>query len=263
MTSRAVRFWTKTSGQARMPKRRAPWQGTRTGRGAGTQWRRIGAAPMRRGRFAGYYRKTGFYGRYNRRDGGGELKFHDVDLDSASVGTGGAIVASINLIGQNTTESTRIGRKCTLRSIGWRMQISLPEQDAVATPAPPDIIRVILYCDKQTNGAAAAVLDILETADFQSFNNLSNKSRFRVLMDKRWTLNYAGMASDNAAVVSQAAVTQTGVFFKKLNLPLEFSGTADPSTITEIRSNNLGVLLITQTGAMNFNSKIRLRFSDG
>ncbi len=251
-----------------MPKRRAPWQGTRTGRGAGTQWRRTGAGPARgRGRFAGYYRKVGYWGRYAGAGGrsfGGELKFHDIDVDDAVVANTGTIqnAGSVVLIGQGITESTRIGRKCVIRSVGWRYNYGLPEQDAQATPQAGDTLRVILYCDKQTNGATALVTDILETADFQSFNNLVNKGRFRVLMDKTHTLNYSGLASDNAGVVSQARPIYNGRFFKKMNLPLEFSGTANPAAITEVRTNNIGVLLISQGGVCDFASKFRFRFSD-
>ena len=38
-----------------------------------------------------------------------------------------------------------------------------------------DTLRFILHLDRQANRAAAAVTDILESADHFSFNNLSNK----------------------------------------------------------------------------------------
>ncbi len=190
-----------------------------------------------------------------------ELKFHDVDIDDAVVQSAGDVDPAINLIAAGTTESTRIGRKVTILSIGWRYSVTLPEVDAAATPAPGDVIRVMLVLDKQCNGAAATVTDMLETTGYQSFNNLSNKSRFRTLHDATFPLNYLTLASDNAAVVSSAEVWQHYTFFKKVKIPIEFS--AGTGALTEIRSNNLFVLLITKRGAAGFESKMRLRFSDG
>ncbi len=155
---------------------------------------------------------------YGRRGGNGELKFHDIDVDDAVVASGGVIqnAGTINIIPQGVSEKQRIGRKCTIKSIGWRFECSLAEQDAQPNPETNDVLRVIMYQDKQCNGATAAVLDILESADYQSFNNLANSSRFRTLMDRTYDLNWmGGMASDGAGLVSQARTTVTDTFFKK------------------------------------------------
>lgn len=217
--------------------------------------RRLAMGVRRRamGRSRGYTRTSGFYGRYAGPSA--ELKFHDVDLDDAVIAAGGAITSSINLIAQGTTESTRIGRRCTLRSINWRFEVTFP---AGTTTATSDIVRVIMYLDKQANGATAAVTDILESADFQSFNNLANKSRFRTLMDRTYDME-AGISGDGTTIDTGTATTSDS-FFKNVALPLEFDSTA--GALTEIRSNNIGVLLLSRSGIAGFTSKIRLRFSD-
>ncbi len=191
---------------------------------------------------------------------GNEYKFHDVDLDDAVVATGGTITPTINIIPTGTTESTRIGRKCTIRNIGWRYSWQMPEQDAQSTPAAADILRIILYVDKQANAATATVLNVLATADFQSFNQLQNKDRFITLMDKTIECNYNSLASDGAGVVSQGSVFGEGTFFKRVNIPIEFSGAT--GAMDQIRSNNFGVLLISAVGIVGFFSKFRLRFTD-
>lgn len=127
----------------------------------------------------GFTRTGGFFGRFGQ---GGELKFHDVDLDDAVVAAGAVVTPSVCLIAQGVTESTRVGRKCTLKSINWRFSITLAPSTASANTS--DTIRVIMYVDKQANGATAANTDVLESASFLSFNNLSNKGRFRTLMDR-------------------------------------------------------------------------------
>ncbi len=190
---------------------------------------------------------------------GQELKFHDIDLDDATISSNGAITDSINKIGQGVTESTRVGRKCVIRRIGWKFRVKEPETNGGTSAPPSDTVRVILYLDKQANGAAATVTGILESADFQSFNNLANTSRFNTLMDRVYTLNHQG-GIGTAADQDWAEVVIDDSFYKTCNINIEFDSTA--GAITEIRSNNLGVLLITEGGTAGFESKFRLRFSD-
>ncbi len=207
-------------------------------------------------------RTGGFYGRYTTASGApGELKFHDLTIDDAVVSGAGTIGASFNLIAQGVTESERIGRKCTLKSIWWKYSIGLPEQDAVATPVLGDCVRQIVFLDKQANGAAAVVTDVLETAAFNSFRNLANQDRFTILQDKNHDIQYAGLASDGAGVVSQAGVTQNYQWHKKCNVPIEFSSTT--GALSEVRSNNIGSIHISRNGVASFLSEIRVRFSDG
>lgn len=204
----------------------------------------------------GFTRTGGFFGRFS--GAGGELKFHDIDLDDAVVTTGAAITDSINKIAQGTQESQRIGRKTTIRSINWRFEAFLPTNQDTAAPGF-DTIRVLMYLDKQCNGATATTAQILESDDYQSFNNLANKSRFRTLMDRTYSFNVpAGSGADATSDWAGNLINDT--FFKKVNIPLEFDSTT--GAITEIRSNNIGVLLISRGGLCGFASKIRLRFSD-
>ncbi len=217
-------------------------------------------AKKRRTNGAGYIRKTGFYGRY--APSGGELKFHDIDIDDAVIAINGTIqnTGSVNLIAQGTTESTRIGRKCTIKSINWRYNLSLTEEDGVANPAGSDSVRVILYQDKQCNGVTAAVTDILESDDWQSFRNLANSGRFLIYMDRVHNMNRIA-GGGNGTASDWAGTRFNYSYYKKCSIPLEFNSTA--GAITEIRSNNLGVLLLSQQGVVStFGSKLRLRFSD-
>ncbi len=215
-------------------------------------------APRRAPFIPGVDRTGGFYGRYSGR--AGELKFHDVDLDDASVAANGTVLAtSINLIPQGVTEITRVGRKCTIKSINWRgawsKLVSTAEGDG------GELVRLILYQDKQCNGATIAVTDLMESDDFRSFRNLSNSGRFNVLMDKVYTLNTHAAGGNGTAVELVAAKTQFQ-FYKKCNIPLEFSATT--GAITEIRSNNISAIALSIKGdVVSMVSKIRLRFSDG
>ncbi len=213
----------------------------------------------------GRTRVSGYYGRYAGSGGrsSGELKFHDIDIDDAAIAQNGTIqnTGTINIIPQGVTEKQRIGRKCTIRSINWRYQITLDNKNDLASSAVGDTVRVILYQDKQCNGATATITGILETNDFQAFRNLANSSRFNILYDKTHSINYTAAGADSSTTFAQPGILRHYSFFKKCNIPLEFDSTT--GAITEIRSNNLGVLLLADQGnTSTFDSKMRLRFSD-
>ncbi len=220
---------------------------------------RAATARLRKMRAAqrGFVRTAGFFGRFA---GGAELKFHDLDIDDAVIAAGVTVAAnSCNLIAQGTTESQRVGRKCVIRSINWRLTLTKAEGDGVTDPPNADTVRILLYLDKQCNGAAATATDILESANYQSFNNLANKSRFRTLMDRTYDLNHqAGGGNGTNSDWAQVQISDT--FFKRVNIPIEFDGVN--GTLTEIRSNNIGCLTMSGSGVTLLDSKMRLRFSD-
>lgn len=234
---------------------------TRSGRGARKIRMQRGRAGKPRGirgkiRFKkGYDRTGGYYGRYKS---GLELKFRDFNTDMPTMASAGTIRESFCTIAQGTGESNRIGRKCVIKSINWRFKIELPITTGTSAQ-PSDVVRIILYLDKQTNGAAATVTDILENALYQSFNNLANKSRFRTLMDRTYDMNYTAAAGDGAAN-DWAATKVSDTFFKKCNIPLEFDGTT--GLITELRSNNIGILAISDNSICILEGQFRIRFSD-
>ncbi len=180
-----------------------------------------------------------------------------MDLDDAVIAVNGTITASINLIAQGVTESQRIGRKCTIEHILWRWNIQQKSQAVMS--ATSITVRLIVYHDKQANGAAASVTDILESDNFQSFNNLSNSGRFRILYDRVMSKQQDGSIA--GPVTNEWEVN--GSFFKKVSIPIEFS--AATGAIGEIRSNNIGVLILggANSGSnATLDSKFRLRFSD-
>lgn len=214
-------------------------------------------APFRKGydrRAVGYYRDAG-----DRK----ELKFHDQDIDDAVVAAAGTIFtngsaeASLVRIAQGDGESERLGRKCTVKSINWRFRLLLP---IAVTNNSKDIVRVILYLDSQCNGTAATALEILETDDFQSFNNLANSSRFRTLMDRTYDMNPAGMSGDGTTIDSAPYIV-SDTFFKKCNIMLEYDNAAATGALATVRSNNINMLILSESGLVGFASKMRIRFT--
>lgn len=206
---------------------------------------------------AGRDRTGGFYGRYIGRNA--ELKFFDTVL-AASITGGGTIFNSINLIPQGVLQDTRVGRKCVLKSLHWHWTVDNPEANKAASPNAGDSLRLIMFLDKQCNGAGISVTDILKSATYSSHRNLSNRDRFTILCDKEVNLNYSGMASETSDTVTQARQVRSGTWYKKCNIPIEFSGTT--GVIGEIRSNNIGLLAINITASADIGGIMRVRFSD-
>ncbi len=210
----------------------------------------------------GFTRTAGFYGRYSGKSA--ELKFHDLDIDDGTVAAAGTIAqVSCNVIAQGNTESERIGRKLTVRKINWKYEVRLAAVQNQADPPNGDLVRVILYQDKQTNGATALVADILESADYQSFRNLANLGRFNILMDRTHRIGEA-MAQTDGTNTGSYPIVHAGPFglYKACNIPIEYDNSATTGVITSIKSNNIGVLTISQAGVAGFFSKMRLRYSD-
>ncbi len=207
----------------------------------------------------GYMRVSGYYGRFKGHAHNVEYKFHDLNIDDVDVAAGGTVIAdSCNKIAQGTGESQRIGRKCTIKSIYWRYDVK--KDNAASLGDDAEVVRVILYLDTQCNGATALSSQIIEDDEHHSFMNLSNKTRFKILMDRVYSLKFNAGAGNGTSNDGSSTII-TGKFYKRCTIPLEFDFTA--GLITEIRSNNLGVLLVARDGSKaSFTSKMRLRFSD-
>jgi len=213
---------------------------------------------------AGRDRVGGYYGRYRLRPGlSQEKKFFDtafgwVALDIA----GGQIVQnSFNLIPAGVTESQRIGRKCTIVSISFRLRITWGAQ---LTDPEENSVRVILYVDHQANGATAVPAQLLEIFAYDSYRNLENISRFTVLYDRFYDMISSGAGSGLDEFSPTVIWMQ---YHKKCNIPIEFSGVT--GNLGEVKSNNIGMLVVPKfdnTGGgvttQGGSGRCRVRFTD-
>ncbi len=241
-----------------MSKRRFQQGGKGQGRGYFTKRQRAtqgrAITPAQRG----YVRTSGFYGR------GSESKFFDTDVD-AILGTITATMelANLNIIVQGNTESNRIGRKVVLKRVDCKGIMTLPAATDAANTS--EVVRLLLVCDKQTNGAAFAATDIWETDSYRSFNNLANSSRFRVLQSKTYTFNAtAGSGRGTTDTLSYGEVVIPWKMGVNLNLPIEFDNSATTGAVTTQRSNSLWIVSQSTTGTVVMSvSNARVRFMDG
>ncbi len=214
---------------------------------------RLGRRKSRKTFRPGFDRTSGYFTKSNNF----EKKFHDIATTDAVIAATWSFTAALLTIAQGTGESQRIGRKITITNIGWRFNFELPTSTAATQSA--DLIRMMLILDKQCNGAAPSVADVLEEDLLIGFNNLSNRKRFRTLMDRSYEIGANGMAGDGTANDTALATIQD-TFWKKCNIPIEYSGTA--GTITEIKSNNILCLVVTTNGLAGLDGRMRFRYTD-
>ncbi len=193
-----------------------------------------------------------------------EKKYHDVALSHAAASAQGTIGAdagpqagTILAIAQGTAEQQRIGRKITITNINIRGNFTLPPGATFSS----DMGRLIIYLDKQCNGATAAVTDIIKTNTvnecYRDFLNLSNSGRFVILQDLYFTMN----SSCNDATINQfGEINKTHKYNKRCSIPIEYSSTA--GAITEIKSNNICTLFVNHNAQIEYTADVRIRFTD-
>lgn len=203
----------------------------------------------------GYTRSVGNYGRFNSGQRGSEKKFFDTALSFNFDSTGEVpATGQLTLIPQGDTESTRDGRKATIRSIQIRGHVQLvPSTGATSN----DIAYIWVVQDTQCNGAAAAFTDVFSgTVADTCLINLNNSGRFRIL--KKIVVPLNPMAGTTTAYNNLMYPVEC---YLKCNIVVDWSSTT--GAITEIRSNNI-FLLAGSAGAddaSNFVGNARLRFT--
>lgn len=116
----------------------------------------------------------------------GELKFTDITLTQEFSTTG--TITLLNGVAQGSNESNRVGTRQDNVSLLLRGAISV---GAVATAST---VRMIVVYDNQTNKLAPAITDVLTAVNTGSAMNLSNRDRFRVLLDRFEYVEASGKA---------------------------------------------------------------------
>jgi hypothetical protein len=218
--------------------------------------------PAKKQRSNGYTRRSGFYGRFSGKSP--ELKFMDSTATSTALAATGTVNStSINLVDQGNGESQMIGRKIVIKSILVRATLQLPSTTnaTLANIAGGDTYRIVVVLDKQANGAGPTIANVFEDTDIRTMNDLENSQRFTIIKEWKGTLqrdvNHDGtnyMAGDVDRYIK---------WYKKCNVPIEFAPMSGGSrVIGEVKSNNIGILGFSGSGAMTFTFRCRIRYAD-
>lgn len=206
----------------------------------------------------GYYQRSGYYGITASR---GERKFLDTDVGGDIGGIAPTMeFSNLTVVPQGDTESQRIGRKISIKSVDFKGTLTLAA--ATVATSTSDNVRMMLVLDTQTNGAQFAATDLLESDSYFSFNNLANSGRFRVLKKMEYSLSADGAAASGAAFTFGEVTRRVG-FHYKCDIPIEYDNSATTGAITTVRSNNVFIVTQASTGnIVTLAGQARIRYAD-
>lgn len=162
----------------------------------------------------------------NTISSGPEVKNVDVAVaitppPSAVTFTAGTLLNGINI---GTSPITRVGRKIRMRKLGINITFAL-----APTSVGGSSIRTLVIYDKQSNLAAPAITDILNTNEFNSFNLLAYSDRFITL---------ANDISEPISVQNNFSVA------RKLNIKMDLETVYDDVAGGTIASIHTGAIYI-------------------
>lgn len=170
-----------------------------------------------------------------------------------AINTNGAMnstgtIAGLNLIQVGSSMFNRVGRKIQLRSVRLRCHI-IPIQGATRSNAIPDLGRVCVVYDKQTNGAFPVINDVYQDTEQSGANtitaltglNMNNRDRFISIIDKSLMLPSGDLNNGflSLAYPDNGENNSTLDEYRKLNLPTYYKADSNPAVIGDIATGGL------------------------
>lgn len=154
-------------------------------------------------------------------------------------------------------ESQRIGRMIVVKNIRVRGCLVLsPKTSQEATNG--DRLRVVMYLDKQANGALATSSVLFQSDTIDSFRNVENITRFKFLYDKTFVFNHPAGAGDGSSANDWIGLVRNFKINLRCNIPIEYASTT--GVIAERCCNNIGFAFISETGGSGLQTNVRVRF---
>lgn len=159
-------------------------------------------------------------------------------------------VTLLNGCTQGDDIANREGRQITMRSLEIKLTNFATSGDGL-----DQFQRVLIVLDKQANGSAPAITDILTANNVSAPRNLNNSKRFKIILDKRFYLN-ASTESFSAVIWKK---------YKKLFTQVQYN-TGNAGTVADITTNSLYLVTlgnrIAGVTAGSTQGYIRLRFTE-
>ncbi len=185
-----------------------------------------------------------------------ELKFKDTSNSSVLVDTdwdtfGGSTESSISGVQGGDTGSDRNGRTYLIHSVQVNGLFQAAPSESQGGPIQPDVVRVMVVLDKQTNGALLTGDDVMDAClvNTEGFRNLTNEERFDILYDEEISFSFGNL---NEGAVNMFAIEG---MFKTYSMAMEFENpirvvtTGLTNLITEVVDNSLHILAVRGQGS--------------
>lgn len=213
-----------------------------------------------------------------------ELKYLDTNVDAKQLGNGtgpnilattvggnGTYAGCINAPKQGAGADERIGRQIMIRKIlGRLIFVNSSEITDGAQTTWPTSFRFMLVYDMQANGVAtfdnSQFWADTGTVTLTSLQNLNFRDRWKILMDKHWTIG--APTSAVSAIGGRTQQAKLYKFYKRVNLPVQFNAGNTPGP-QDITTGAIWMLVYSDagcdeptTGSPMFYARVRVRYSD-
>lgn len=187
-----------------------------------------------------------------------ELKYFDTAVDFTMDSTGEVpATGQLCFVQTGDAVTNRDGAVIFVKSLALR-GVARFAPAAAATASTMGYIFIVQ--DRQCNGAAAAVTDVLTSADMSAAHgNVPNQFRFRVLKKLTFPMN-----SQAGVTTAYNNFTQLIDEYIKFPVPLEMRYKASAGAITDLASNNIFLLAGTDgqsDDTITVHLESRLRFT--
>lgn len=194
------------------------------------------------------------------------IEYHHIDLAAlnGTTITSTAQFVALNLCAQGDSEVQREGQKITLTSLLWR--------GAIFPGTVDSHIRLLIFWDKQTNGALPTLTDVLDntiiTSSSYAPRNLEGSQRFVFIMDWAGVIpakNIVAVANPSTQPVNKSFKDLKG--FKKFKSKKNKFMTKFNAATAAIGSITTGSLIVMVLGDQAANGPViylgtRVRFMD-
>ncbi len=164
-------------------------------------------------------------------------------------------------IPQGNNEGEREGMNIKLTRMHFKFQINLPSTTTVADST--DMLRMILWKDKQTNRAIPSGVSTILTTSTNGINHHYNMDRLTsrnvVLWDRTFTLN---SSSGAGSTTTYAPITRFVELKKNMNIPIKYNNSVTTGAIASIESNNVYLSTVTLNANATVDMDLRVFYVD-
>lgn len=139
----------------------------------------------------------------------------------------------LNALQQGTAYNQRIGNTVQVRSILVRGCLQVPTGEEGMNNWS-ECVRIIIFRDRQSSGQQPSYIDLFQTTNINTGsvvtwpNRLENKTRFKILCDRRYVLSGATNCAEFFFE-----------YFAKKRFNVQYGSSANPPTYAEIKTNTL------------------------
>lgn len=171
---------------------------------------------------------------------------------------------SLNLCSRGTGTTNRIGDTIRATKLEVRMHLEMPDKSSTTggDSTCGDLIRILIYQDKQVNGTAPINTDVILTQSILTQSNAFNEGRFNFLYDKVVEVHQtAGTRNPVGCIWGHRYKHIDPICIDLEELRIEYK--SNFGTLADLAQNNIGIMCCVQfTGNLSIDINSRVWFYD-